>query len=187
MKHHSGKLRIIGGKYKGRQIRFTAAEGLRPTAERIRETLFNWLQIHIETSNCLDLFAGSGALGFEALSRGAKKVVFVESNRKAASMIKQTLAQLSSINDAVINQEATSYLTKCEQKFEIVFLDPPYKSELLQKSIDALHLHSLIKINGWAYIEYAEHSDPPEVPDTWELYRSTKAGDAKACLYRVSD
>ncbi len=185
MKHYSGKLRIIGGKHKGRNIIFQATDSLRPTADRIRETLFNWLAPYIEDSRCLDLFAGSGALGLEALSRGAKNVVFVESSRKTAEILEKSLAKID-CNANVICQKAITYLEKCNQKFDVIFLDPPYKSDLSQKSIDAITKRKLIKNNGWVYVEHSLHSNPLIVPNNWLLHRSTKAGDAKADLYKLS-
>ena len=186
MKRHSGKLRIIGGENKGRNIFFPATDGLRPTADRVRETLFNWLANIIEDSHCLDLYAGSGALGLEALSRGATKVVMVESNRKAADAIKQNLTNFGSESTSVICQNAISYLSKCEQKFDVVFLDPPYQSDLMQKSIEHISKLDILNQVGWVYIEHSSHTDTPVVPDNWQLHRSTKAGEARVNLYKTS-
>ena len=187
MKRHSGKLRIIGGKLKGRKISFTPVNGLRPTADRVRETLFNWLALYIDRTVCLDLFAGSGALGLEALSRGASEVIFVESNIKAAQTLKQNLVNLNAGNVEVLNQNALCCLQKLDRRFDIVFLDPPYKSDLLQTSINALQQHELLNHNSWVYLEYDSNLEPPETPDNWPLHRSTKAGDVRACLHRISN
>ncbi len=187
MKRHSGKLRIIGGQHKGRKISFFEAQGLRPTPDRIRETLFNWLTLYIEGSACLDLFAGSGAIGLEALSRGAKTVTFVESNNKTAEKIRQNLRLLNSANYHVFCQNALFYLEKTKKKFDIIFLDPPFNSQLLQKSINTVQELELLNNSSWVYLEYASNSNPPKVPHHWQLHGSTKAGDTKACLYRVKN
>ena len=186
MKSQSGKIRIISGENKGRVLQFPAINGLRPTPDRIRETLFNWLAPYISNSICLDLFAGSGALGFEALSRGAKEVVFVESNRQAAYTLEHN-SQLQRLDSAtIINQNSAKFLMRCTSQFDIVFLDPPFNSDLLQASVDLINKQNLIKKNGWVYAEYSTHMRKLKQPEHWTLYRQTKAGDAHAQLFQIN-
>ncbi len=156
-------LRIIGGEWRSRKLPFVDAQGLRPTPDRIRETLFNWLQGHIHGANCLDLFAGSGVLGFEALSRGAAQVVFVEKNKVVANQLKENLALLTA--DAEVYQtDALEYLStfkKTMQKWggvhNIIFLDPPYRQELLEKVLKRIcdQEQGFIDKNTLIYLEHA--------------------------------
>ena len=126
----SGACRIIGGKWRGRKIKFDDAEGLRPTTDRIRETVFNWLQPYVRQSFCLDCFAGSGVLGFEALSRGAQQVIFIEQNVQTVKKIKQNITALKAEQASVIRQDALSWLQSAQRnnELDLVFLDPPFHS-----------------------------------------------------------
>ncbi len=124
-------VQIIAGEYRHRKIYFTEAQGLRPTGSRIRETLFNWLQPYLYGKTCLDLFAGSGALGFEALSRGAKHVTFVEKNRQVAQQIQNNIQQLNISNATLLNQDFTTVISNTNIAYDIIFLDPPYDLRLL--------------------------------------------------------
>ena len=155
-------LRIIGGEWRSRKLPFIDAQGLRPTPDRIRETLFNWLQGYIHGANCLDLFAGSGVLGLEALSRGAAQVVFVEKNKAVANQLKENLTVLKA--DAEVRQtDALDYLNSenIMQKWggvlpNIIFLDPPYRQNLLEQSLTILCDKSkgLINKNTLIYLEH---------------------------------
>ena len=185
MKTQSGKIRIISGENKGRVLQFPAVSGLRPTPDRLRETLFNWLGPYISGSTCLDLFAGSGALGFEALSRAAKEVIFVESNKQAIRSLEHNCQLLRLNNATIINQDSSRYLKQTSAPFDIVFLDPPFNSQLLQSSLDFISNQNLIKINGWIYAEYSAHQQKPNYPEHWRLHRQTNAGDAHACLFQA--
>lgn len=187
MKTQTGKFRIISGKCKGRILRFPAVNDLRPTPERIRETLYNWLMPYVSGSHCLDLFAGSGALGLEALSRDARSATFVESNRNAARAISKNIQILQLEQASVVNQDSINYLQYCGGQFDIVFLDPPFNSDLLQSSIDLINEHKLINKSGWVYTEYSAHSQPPDCPVYWKIHRQTKAGDVRACLFHHAD
>jgi 16S rRNA (guanine966-N2)-methyltransferase len=134
-KCHSS-IRIIGGKWRGRRMQFPILKGLRPTHSRVRETLFNWLQHDISEATCLDLFAGSGALGIEALSRGAKHVTFCDSSRLAVQSIKDNLARLDCLSAEVICAPIPGYSFSSKSPlFDIVFLDPPFECDLLQKTV----------------------------------------------------
>ena len=182
MKTQSGKIRIISGEYKGRILYFPAITGLRPTPERVRETLFNWIAPHISGSVCLDLFSGSGSLSFEALSRGAKNVQIIESNRTAARAIDKNIKILKCDRAKVLNQDSSRYLSRCSIQFDIVFLDPPFNSSLLQTSIDLITKRNLLGNSGWIYTEHSAHNQPPQYPVEWKTYRQSKAGDVRASL-----
>ncbi len=127
MHSNKGKIRIIGGEWRGRRIAVSAAPDLRPTPDRVRETLFNWLGQRLDGLACLDLFAGSGALGFEAASRGAARVVMVEQDRKALAQLRDSLQLLGARNIALIPGDALAYLERPGERFDVVFLDPPFR------------------------------------------------------------
>lgn len=137
------KLRIIGGDWRSRQLSFVDAPGLRPTPARVRETVFNWLQYEIVGKQCLDLYAGSGALGFEAASRGAKSVVQVENNVQACGCLRANAAALSAGQIKVVQSDVLRYLAGEPQAFDVVFLDPPFGLNL------AVQTCRLLEENGW--------------------------------------
>lgn len=132
------RLKIIGGDWRSRIFNFPDIKEIRPTPSRMRETLFNWLQFDINKSKCLDLYAGSGALGLEALSRGAETVTFVDTNRKACSSIKSHLKELNCNTAKVLSMPAADFLKRNKITFDIIFLDPPFNSELLNQSLRSL-------------------------------------------------
>lgn len=174
---NQGQLRIIGGKWRGRKLCFPAVEGLRPTSDRVRETLFNWLQMKVSGRRCLDLFAGSGALGLEALSRGAAEVVMVEQDRGAAQQIRQHLQTLNCQDGRVENCNAFSYLNNTATAFDMVFLDPPYQLACLTECCQLLEQNGWLKDKAVIYLEDSSKNPPPILPDNWKLTRSKKAGE----------
>ncbi len=186
MAKQTNTLRIIGGAHRGRKLSFVDAPNLRPTPDRLRETLFNWLQPVIIESRCLDLFAGSGALGLEALSRGASEVVFVEKDRNAAQRLKENLTLLKYEPGQCLQQTAQDFFDNPPSAFDVVFLDPPYKSDLLPEVINQLD-------KGWLaegariYLEHDSHQLTPTFPDAWTVLKQTKAGQATALLLQVGD
>ncbi|WP_020559406.1 16S rRNA (guanine(966)-N(2))-methyltransferase RsmD [Thiofilum flexile] len=155
-KTHAGahQLRIIAGQWRSRRLPILALEGLRPTPDRVRETLFNWLQFSVREARCLDLFAGSGALGLEALSRGAAEVVLVEKHPKAALTLQNNVNTLKTSQAYVLNQDAISYLEQDTNPFDIIFLDPPFHQAWLPKILDLIEQKQLLKPNGYIYLEY---------------------------------
>ncbi len=171
-----GKLRIIGGRWRGRRLSVPEAEGLRPTPDRVRETLFNWLQPHIAGATCLDLFAGTGALCLEALSRGAGQVVMVEKDAHVVECLRQHVATLQALNAGVVQADAVDFLRQTPQPFDIVFLDPPFKSDLIARCAELVEANGWIKRGGLVYIEAPSQVDVLPLPATWELIRSKKAG-----------
>lgn len=161
------QLRIIGGDWRSRRIRFADAPGLRPTMDRVRETVFNWLQWDIEGKSILDCFAGSGALGYEALSRSAKDVTFLELNPKAASCIKESLKSLEAHNAQVWQSDALVWLDQQTtlEAFDVIFLDPPFGKNLLSPAVELIS--SRVKIGCLIYVEVEAGADLSCIPNNW--------------------
>ncbi len=171
-----GQCRIIAGKWRGRKISFDDAEGLRPTTDRIRETVFNWLQPFLAKSHCLDCFAGSGTLGFEALSRGAGSVVFLEKNKKTISDLKGNIAALEIEAAELYCVDALQWLTlQHEKKFDIVFLDPPFATDLLEKTCVLLSQNDCLADDAIIYLEHNVDSKI-DLPESWVSLKKKKAG-----------
>jgi len=170
------RLRIIGGAWRGRRIDFPARPELRPTPDRVRETLFNWLQGMIEGSRCLDLFAGSGALGFEAASRGAKSVVMVDTDPQVVNRLRTQANTFGAAQIEVVMADAQSYLASSPSPFDIVFLDPPFGTDLLAPICHALNDHGALKSGARIYLETLAAAGVPAIPATWELLKSQTAG-----------
>ena len=192
----TGKLRIIGGEWRSRQLPIVDLPGLRPTTDRVRETLFNWLQNDIPGARCLDLFAGSGALGFEAASRGAASVIMIELQNNAMQVLKSN-KQLLGENQAeshnrannikLIQQNALTWLAEYQEKpFDVVFLDPPFDSDYLGKAIELLGKQVCLSANACVYLECAINQQLPELPAGWEISREKKAGQVRYFLVRYN-
>ena len=175
-KRSSNQLRIIGGEWRGRKLSFPDVEGLRPTTDRVRETLFNWLAPVIHGARCLDLFAGSGALGLEALSRGAAEVQFVDSDRRAVQSLRDNLTLLKEERGKVVLGDALSFLQGEPQPFDLVFLDPPFRKELLQPCLELLCSGGWLAENARLYIEVEQELGEPQLPQGWAMVRSKTAG-----------
>jgi 16S rRNA (guanine966-N2)-methyltransferase len=177
-------LRIIGGEWRGRKIHFPPVEAIRPTPDRVRETVFNWLQADTPGSRCLDLFAGSGALGLEALSRGASRVVFVDVDPVVTRHLSETLSTLKCDRADVIRSDAVLYLAGTPEPFDIVFLDPPYAARALTETCRMIDEGGWLRRGGLAYVEDAASAGPPELPAGWTLLRSKRAGEVGYHLAR---
>jgi 16S rRNA (guanine966-N2)-methyltransferase len=179
----SGSIRIIAGKHRGRKLPVLMAEGLRPTTDRVKETLFNWLMPYIHNAHCLDCFAGAGSLGFEALSRGAVKVTLIELNKAAA---KQLLAnkQLLKSNDVIVcNDNALNYLkAPTSDKFDLVFIDPPFRQNLISNTCELLESDWLTE-QALIYIEMEAEGNQP-LPENWLLLKEKIAGQVAYRLYQ---
>lgn len=180
-------LRIIGGTWRSRKIHFPDNEALRPTPDRVRETLFNWLMPIMQGARCLDLFAGSGVLGLEALSRGASKAVFVESHRPSMTALQQNCKTLGADNAAFFQGDALQFLNGSPQAFDIVFLDPPYASPLLAKSAQMLQQNGWLAEHGYVYVEHAQDFDVSTLPPAWQLHRQKQAGQVCFSLYTLAN
>jgi 16S rRNA (guanine966-N2)-methyltransferase len=180
-------VRIIGGGWRGRRVSFPDVPGLRPTPDRVRETLFNWLQHHLADARCLDLFAGSGALGLEALSRGAREVVFVEQAVAASRALQEQLTRLGGAGQArVTEMGAARYLRSTPQAFDIVFLDPPFGHDALAEYMPLLDAGEWLRPGALVYLENEKSAGVPPLPARWELLKSKSAGEVGYHLARVN-
>ncbi len=176
------QLRIIGGEWRGRRLPIADMPGLRPTPDRVRETLFNWLAPRIIGARCLDAFAGTGALGLEALSRGAAEVLFIEKNRQLAQEIQTQLQTLGS-NGQVVCGEYTR--TPMDAKpFDIVFLDPHFNTGLLEPAL--AHTRKHLALGGRVYMEYA-HNNAPQLAADWKILKSRQAGQVGYALATMAN
>ena len=179
----AGQIRIIGGQWRGRKLPVPDSPGLRPTTDRVRETLFNWLAPSIVDANCLDCFAGSGALGLEALSRYAASATLLEMERGVAQTLQQNLATLKATNAKVVNTNTLSFLAQQGTPFNVVFVAPPFRKGLLEETL------SLLEKNGWLaddaliYVESEVENGLPPVPVHWDLHREKVAGQVAYRLY----
>ena len=179
-------IRIIAGQWRGRKIPVAEIEGLRPTGDRIRETLFNWLDAEIEGARCLDLFAGSGILGLEALSRGADQVVALESSRVAVNALNEAAKLLDTSALQVMQKDAVQWLkSKPAGLFDLVFVDPPFQAGLLDESLALLAASNSLAAGALIYIERDRNDDPPQLPTGWQVYKDKVAGSVSYALYRV--
>ena len=174
---HSRVLRIIGGTWRGRRLRFPATAAIRPTPDRVRETLFNWLGTASHGARCLDLFAGSGALGLEALSRGAAQVTFVERDAAAAHALRERLIEWQAGDARVERADALRYLAGEARPFDIVFLDPPFASELLTRAAALLEERHWLTAGALIYVECAARAGLPPLPASWRPLKAKQAGE----------
>lgn len=180
-----GNIRIISGKYKGRKLPVILAEGLRPTTDRVKETVFNWLMPYINESTCLDCFAGSGGLGFEAASRGAQTVTLIELNKAAAQQLTANKTLLKAHNIAIENINTLDYLTRCSQKFSIVFIDPPFRQGFTDQTLQLLN-NGLLEKGALIYVEMGSEENIKCIPNEWQLLKEKKAGQVAYRLYQNS-
>jgi len=180
---NANRVRIIGGRYRRRLLRFPSRPGLRPSPDRVRETLFNWLGQELSGQDCLDLFAGSGALGFEAVSRGARRVVMVECDQRAFQALTLSARELGCATAVELHRgDALEFVRKCTDTFDLVFLDPPFDGGLAAAILPAMP--RLVRPGGSVYVESASAVvlAPP-----WQLYRQGKAGNVIFQLFIYGD
>lgn len=184
----SGQIRIIGGRWRGRKLAVADLPGLRPTTDRVKETVFNWLQFELQQARVLDAFAGTGSLGLEALSRGAEQVTFIEKSPQAAKQLQQNLAVLQAqANSQVILADANQALSHLpvqseQDAFDVIFLDPPFGQNLLQPCLQLIHDRQLSKPGSFIYIETEKGLDYA-IPPHWTLHREKQAGQVLSRLY----
>ena len=171
-------MRIVGGEWRGRKVSFADIEGLRPTPDRVRETLFNWLQFHIAGARCLDVFAGSGILGIEAVSRGASSAFLIERDSKACAEIERTIETLGTKQVGLHRGDAIDMLsTPPNQAYDMVFIDPPFRQDLVAPTINLLEIHDWLAPGSKIYIEMEANSSLTSLPVSWRLGKSKTAGD----------
>lgn len=178
-----GRIRIIGGSLRNSRLQVPALPGLRPTAERVRETLFNWLAPVIAGARCLDLCAGTGALGIEALSRGAASVQFVERDTRAAQALRDNLRRLKVSAGQVAAVEAGLFLQGAPQPHDVVFIDPPFALELWAALARQLEQGGWLAARAWVYVE-SPRASALQLPQSWRLQREGHAGEVRHALYR---
>jgi 16S rRNA (guanine966-N2)-methyltransferase len=171
-----GSLRIIGGRWRGKKIPILDHPELRPTSNRVRETLFNWLQRDIQNARCLDLFAGSGSLSFEALSRGAEKVFLVDGAKPVVRQLQTTVRTLATHQAVVLQQQLPADLPIDKHSIDIVFLDPPFGQQWFTVLLPWLEKKAYLKANAIIYIETEKTLALPQLPQNWQLYKQAKAG-----------
>ncbi len=185
-KKSRGRLRIVAGIWRSRVLEIVDVEGLRPTSERIRETLFNWLTPGMAGARCLDLFAGTGALGLEALSRGAASAVFVENSRIAIATLRRNIASLDASGAVIHAGAATDYIdASAAERFDIVFLDPPFADDNLAELCRLIDESELLAANANVYLEQDRARPEPDLPDGWTVLKSKVAGNVRYMLAAV--
>jgi len=177
------KVRIIGGEHRGRKLSFPDIPGLRPTGDRIRETLFNWLQPRLQGAACLDLFAGSGALGLEAASRGAGRVVMLDRSSMVVEQLRHNISLLGLEQATVEQADAISWLQTTPQPFDIVFLDPPFADNLLQPVCEKVAEGGWLRPGALIYLETDLDYGLPQLPSSWQQLKHKKAGQVGYFLY----
>ena len=182
-KSERSQLRIIAGSWRGRKLSFLEREGLRPTTDRVRETLFNWLQMDLPGSRCLDLFAGSGALGLEAASRGASKVVMVDSDKETVNMLKKNIDLLSASQVEAVCADALRFLQSCDFMFDVVFIDPPYRMDVIAECCEWLESGQCLSEHAKIYIECGASKNLKGLPVNWQCLKRKAAGQAGYHLF----
>jgi 16S rRNA (guanine966-N2)-methyltransferase len=180
----NNQLRIIAGLWRGRKLSFPSVNGLRPTSDRMRETLFNWLGPNIVDSVCLDAFAGSGALGFEALSRQAGRVVFLERSDKVAKQLRENAKLLKTDAAEVHCLNSLNFLKNCSEQFDLIFLDPPFASDLLSQALQIIEEKNLLKESGLLYLEQ-DKSKAIELNERWQVKKEKTMGQVLCRLLSV--
>lgn len=179
-----GIVRIIGGQWRGRKLSFPQQAQVRPTPDRVRETVFNWLQGWVHGARCLDLYAGSGVLGFEALSRGAQSITLVDEDLRVIQQLERCREQLGTADARIEWISADEFLQKERgPRYDIVFLDPPYRDQRLAQDCERLERYGLLSDEAWIYLEHAADRERPELPENWSYYREKKAGQV---CYRLA-
>jgi 16S rRNA (guanine966-N2)-methyltransferase len=186
MKPRPGRLRIVAGKWRSRLLDIADVPGLRPTSERVRETLFNWLAPSIQGARCLDLFAGTGALGFEALSRGATTVVFVDNSRRAIKAIESSVKALNATGAIVYRGDAAEYVRSARSGcFDIVFLDPPFGDDRLENLCGLVDKANILARGARIYLEQDRTKRETPLPGGWHLLKDKTAGNVRYMLVQV--
>jgi 16S rRNA (guanine966-N2)-methyltransferase len=188
VKTSRGLVRIIAGTHRGRRLPVLVHEGLRPTGDRVKETLFNWLMSALNQAQCLDMFAGSGSLGIEALSRGATHTVFIEYDKTVATQITQNLLTLGELDNATVhhsNALTHDFSSHAAKQFSLVFIDPPFANDMVNKSINKLLTDDLLLDQAFIYIETG-HSDSYQLPTQFVQIKELKTSQVNARLFQFN-
>ena len=186
-KSQTGRLRIVAGNWRSRLLDVAEVPGLRPTSQRIRETLFNWLATRLPGARCLDLFAGTGALGLEALSRGAREVVFIERAAPAAATLETNVNTLEAVGTTILQMDADVYLSRGhEAGFDIVFLDPPFGDDRLEELCRLLEQQNVLASDALVYLEQDKSKPEAELPKGWRTLKNKTAGNVRYMLVQAT-
>ncbi|MBD3587044.1 16S rRNA (guanine(966)-N(2))-methyltransferase RsmD [Salinimonas sp. HHU 13199] len=180
----TGQVRIIGGQWRGRKLPVSDAQGLRPTTDRNKETLFNWLMHHTTDARCLDVFAGSGGLGIEALSRYAGFCLFFEKDKTAARQLEGNLATLNA-NGKVVQGDALALLGQQSEPFDIIFVDPPFNADLVRPAISLILQHGLVQTGSLIYVEQEPDAALPALPGHWQIIKHKQSSGLQYLLIEV--
>ena len=181
----NGFIRLISGKWRGKKLPVKDKEGLRPTTDRTKETLFNWLMHDVRDANCLDCFSGSGSLAFEALSRFANKALLLERDKQVAEQLKENLTTLKADNGIVIETNSIDYLQQtANQQFDIIFIDPPFNKGLVEPCCEALENNNYLMPKALIYIETEIQLAKLNLPHNWQLLKEKKTGQVNYQLYQ---
>ena len=183
-----GEVRVIAGLWRGRKLPVLNAEGLRPTTDRVKETLFNWLMMDVANARCLDCFSGSGALGIEALSRQAQAVFFLEKFASAAQQLKKNLASLKTDKGTVINTDTLAYLAQKnnDNSFDIIFIDPPFHHQFVPQILPLLQQNNWLAENALIYVETEKNHPPLPLAENWQIIKEKSAGMVTSRLIQVT-
>ena len=183
-----GEVRVIAGLWRGRKLPVLNAEGLRPTTDRVKETLFNWLMMDVANARCLDCFSGSGALGIEALSRQAQAVFFLEKFASAAQQLKKNLASLKTDKGTVINTDTLAYLAQKnnDTTFDIIFIDPPFHHQFVPQILPLLQQNNWLAENALIYVETEKNHPPLPLAENWQIIKEKSAGMVTSRLIQVT-
>ena len=181
-------IRITGGSLKGQKIPFDFRSSLRPTSSKLREVLFNWLQFEIQKCNCLDLFAGTGALGIEALSRGAQRSIFIESNKKNFLLLKNSIKELGlEKNSKVLFKNGINWIKENDlSNIDLIFADPPFNQDIEKKILEIFHLNENLKLSCKIYIEFNKFTKI-DLPNSFKIIKDKMIGDVRALLISKND
>ena len=183
-----GEVRVIAGLWRGRKLSVLNAEGLRPTTDRVKETLFNWLMMDVANARCLDCFAGTGSLGIEALSRQAQAVVFLEKFATATQQLKKNLASLKTDKGTVINTDTLAYLAQKnnDNPFDIIFIDPPFHHQFVPQILPLLQQNNWLAENALIYVETEKNHPPLPLAENWQIIKEKSAGMVTSRLIQVT-
>lgn len=182
MAGRDNRFRIIAGQWRGRKFSFPDVNGLRPTPDRVREMLFNWLQPVISGARCLDLYTGSGALGLEALSRGAASAVFVDSQANVIRQIREDLHLVNCDAAQLLQRDVLAYLNEPATEFDIVFLDPPFRQGLIKSACRLLEASGWLAPRAHIYLEMETELAAPDLPQNWQLIKEKQTGQVRSLL-----
>jgi 16S rRNA (guanine966-N2)-methyltransferase len=184
---YPGRVRIVGGRWRGRVIEVADEAALRPTGARVRETLFNWLAPVIEGARCLDLFAGSGVLGFEAASRGAASVCMIDRDPRRITQLREIAAKFGAgALVEIVHSDAAQWLGDPPRPFDIVFLDPPFRQQWVPRCLQALSQPGWLSAGAIIYVEIEVQADMPELPPGWQLHRDKQTGQVRYLLLKTN-